>query len=137
MNDQNNPYDPGPFRRISLTEEQSIRFEYAARQRRDIHSYLGQIATLTHFINGSSPQISSSAFAGMKYVIDETRALIAALPARDLGELMIKCAAFENADPAVSAHRHLIALGDLSIRTDATRLRADPTAPWLAPWYEK
>ncbi len=132
-----NPYDPGPFRRVSLTEEQAHRYEEAASRRRDMHNYMTQVATLTHYLNGASPHISPSAFVGMKFVIDETRAIMAATPARDIHELMAKCAAFENADPAIRGHRYLVDLGDFSIRVDAKRLNADASSPWLAPWYEK
>lgn len=130
------PYDPGPFRRVTLTDDQARRFEEAAARPRDLHNYMGQLATLTLYLNGASPNISNTAFVGMKYVLDETRAIMAATPARDIASLMAKCAAFENADPAIRGHRYLIDLGDLSIRADVKRLNADVKSPWLAPWYE-
>lgn len=126
-----------PFERLSLSDEDKVRYHAAARRKRDLSSLTGEVAFLQLCLEGQSPLIDALALEGMRCAIDEARAIAATIPARSLSDLHLKCQLFENANELVRAHRLLIKIGDASIREDAARLQVDTSTPWIAAWFEK
>jgi hypothetical protein len=96
-----------PFSRMTLDSETKARFQWSIRQSRKFQDLLVELINLRQHLEGDSIHIDSESKDGLRYAIDEIRALIAMIPARDEDELRMKCAALTHPTPVVSSNESL------------------------------
>jgi hypothetical protein len=72
----------------------------------------------------------------IKQEIDETRLIVAAMPAQTVDELEAKCIMLDGDDAPPEFERHALipVLAKASVQADLRRLRPKPAPEWARPW---
>jgi hypothetical protein len=120
---------------MTLDDATKIRLQSSSRQPRKFQEMLVELIKLRQHLEGDSIHIDSESKNGLRYAIDEIRALIAMMPACDEDELRMKCAALTHPTPVVSSNEFLPILARASILSDIFRLKPQrPMPAWLEKW---
>jgi hypothetical protein len=123
------------FSRMTLDDATKKRLQWSNRQSRKFQDLLVELINLRQHLEGDSIHIDSESKNGLRYAIDEIRALIAIMPAHGEDELRIKCAALTHPTPVVSTNEFLPILAQASILSDICRLKPQrPMPEWLEKW---
>jgi hypothetical protein len=124
-----------PFSRMALDPETKARFQWSSRRSHGIPELLVELLTLRNYIEGDSIHINAECKIGIRCEIDDVRALISMIPARDEDELRTKCAALANPAPVVPSNELLPVTALASVRADIFRLKPKrPLPDWLSKW---
>jgi hypothetical protein len=75
--------------------------------------------------------IDEAAVAGMRRYLDETRMIVAAMPANDVGSLRAKLAALGTLAPLASAHGHLTLMIKAALREDLRKIEIANPPDWF------
>jgi hypothetical protein len=138
MPNQEPPFDPNDARavydRISLTEEQLQHLYWMSTRRRDLRALLSEVVFFSGCLAGKSPRIDAAARFGLRHHIDETKLLMAALPARDENELCAKLAGLHERVPLVSDNLNLRPMLEAGARADISRLNPKNPPRWILDW---
>ncbi|WP_294536458.1 hypothetical protein [uncultured Rhodoblastus sp.] len=123
-----------PFSRMDINDETKARFQWSSRRQRGLQELMTELLMLRQYHEGQSIHFDPETKIGFRYAIDEIRALIAMIPARDEDELRVKCVALSNPAPVVSSHELLPVMARASICADVFRLKPTPLPEWLEKW---
>ncbi len=93
-------------------------------RRRDLRALLSEVVFFSSCLAGKSPRIDAAARFGMRHHIDETKLLMAALPARDEMELHAKLAGLHERRPLVSDNLNFRPMLEAGARADISRLNS-------------
>jgi hypothetical protein len=134
-NDDERPGSHVLFSRMAFDDETTARLKCSTRRARGLQELLSQLMTLRHHHEGQSIHIDAESKVALCHAIDETRALISMIAAKDEDELRVKCAALADPTPIVSSNELLPLIAQTSIRSDIFRLKPRRPLPgWLAKW---
>jgi hypothetical protein len=123
------------FNRMKLNDETKAHLQWAISRPRNIQELLGELIIFRQYDEGNSIHIDSECKNGIRYTIDEIRALIAMTPARNDEDLAAKCLALTDPTPVVLAHGLLPIIARASVRADVFRLKPKrPLPDWLSKW---
>ena len=132
------PFDPDDaravFDRLSLLDEQLQHLHWMSMRRRDLRTLLSEVVFYSSCLAGKSPCIDAAARFGMRHHIDETKLLMAALPARDEMELHAKLAGLHERQPLVSDNLNFRPMLEAGARADISRLNLKNPPKWILDW---
>jgi hypothetical protein len=115
--------------------ETKARFQWSSRRSRGIQELLVELLTLRNYIEGDSIHIDTESKNGIRCEIDDVRALITMIPARNEDELRTKCAALTDLAPVLPSNELLPVIALASVRADIFRLKPKrPLPDWLSEW---
>ena len=103
----------------------------------DLSTLCYEACAIAWALDPSRALIDKAAMAGMRGYLDETRMIIAAMPATDADSLRAKLAALGSLDPLVSAHRHLPAMLKAALREDLRRIQLPNPPDWFVKEEEE
>jgi hypothetical protein len=123
--------DDDIFSRLSLSAPDAERFRASSRRSRDFGNLAVDIVFMESLLEARSPKIDAECFDGMKHSIDETRMLIAMIPAQTEHQLMTKVGFLAEFTPLVSANQNLAPMAIAAVRVDLFRLKITRTPAWF------
>ena len=124
-------FDSLEFRNLFTTvwpDEATARAHRMRARTLDLSTLCYEACAIAWALDPSRALIDKAAMAGMRGYLDETRMIIAAMPATDADSLRAKLAALGSLDPLVSAHRHLPAMLKAALREDLRRIQLPNSA---------
>ena len=122
------------FRNLFKTlwsNEETARTHRMRAHKSDLSTLSYEACCLSYALNSSRPLVDKAARAGLCGYLDETRLIIAAMPATDVNSLRAKLAALGDLDPLVSAHRRLPAMLKAALREDLRRFPLPDPPAWF------
>ncbi len=122
------------FDRIKLSADDAARMQRALARPRDLRTLVGEVVFFSTCLAGRSRRIDDAARQGMRLHIDETKLLIAALPALDESALFSKLAALDDREPLVADNGNFRTMLEAGARADIARLQISNPPSWMLEW---
>lgn len=127
-------FDSVEFRSLFRTlwsNEATARTHRMRARKLDLSTLCYEACCIAFALNSSRPLVDKTERAGLCGYLDETRMIIAAMPATDANSLRAKLAALGELGPLVSAHRHLPTMLKAALREDIRRFPLPDPPDWF------